>query len=52
MFAVDHPFEDVADGAAWFDTVAIDEADRARIARGNAQALLGVPAGQSLAAES
>src|SRR3954470_19892720 len=39
MFAVDHPFEDVADGAEWFDTVAIDEADRAKIGGPNAQAL-------------
>src|SRR3954447_4908967 len=28
MFAADHPFEDVADGADWFDSVPIAEADR------------------------
>jgi predicted TIM-barrel fold metal-dependent hydrolase len=39
MFATDHPFDDVADGAEWFDTVAISERDRAKIARGNAQPL-------------
>ena len=52
MFAVDHPFEDVADGAEWFDTVAIGEDDRVRIARGNVQGLLGVAADQPLGAES
>jgi len=42
MFAVDHPFEDVADGADWFDALSIDDDVRSRIAHGNAQRLLGL----------
>jgi 2,3-dihydroxybenzoate decarboxylase len=42
MFAVDHPFEDVADGAEWFDAVAISEGDRVKIGRSNVQRLLGL----------
>jgi predicted TIM-barrel fold metal-dependent hydrolase len=42
MFAVDHPFEDVADGAEWFDAVAISEADREKIGRSNVQRVLGL----------
>ncbi|MGH2892120.1 MAG: amidohydrolase family protein [Solirubrobacteraceae bacterium] len=40
LFACDHPFEDMADGARWFDEVAISEADRLKIGRTNAQRLL------------
>jgi predicted TIM-barrel fold metal-dependent hydrolase len=40
MFAVDHPFEHVPDGAVWFDAVAVSDADRALIGRANAQRLL------------
>jgi 2,3-dihydroxybenzoate decarboxylase len=40
MFAVDHPFEDVADGADWFDTLDLDPDVRDRIAWRNAQRLL------------
>jgi gamma-resorcylate decarboxylase len=40
MFAVDHPFEDIADGAEWFDAVAISEGDREKIAHANASRLL------------
>jgi predicted TIM-barrel fold metal-dependent hydrolase len=36
MFSVDWPFEDVGEGAQWFDTAAISEADRAKIGRANA----------------
>ena len=36
MFSVDWPFEDVAEGAQWFDKAAIGEADRAKIGRDNA----------------
>jgi 2,3-dihydroxybenzoate decarboxylase len=39
MFSVDWPFEDVAQGCAWFDTAAIAEADRAKIGRDNAAKL-------------
>ncbi len=42
MFACDHPFEDMADGARWFDEVAISEADRLKIGRTNARHLLGL----------
>jgi gamma-resorcylate decarboxylase len=36
MFSVDWPFEDVGEGAQWFDTAEIGEADRQKIGRGNA----------------
>ena len=40
MFAVDHPFEDVADGADWFDALDLDPAVREQIASRNAARLL------------
>lgn len=43
LFACDHPFEDMADGARWLDAVAISEADRIKIGRTNAQRLLALP---------
>jgi 2,3-dihydroxybenzoate decarboxylase len=36
MFSVDWPFEDVGEGAQWFDAAKISEADRAKIGRENA----------------
>jgi 2,3-dihydroxybenzoate decarboxylase len=36
LFAADYPFEEMADGAAWFDTVPIAETDRLKIGRTNA----------------
>jgi 2,3-dihydroxybenzoate decarboxylase len=36
MFSVDWPFEDVGEGARWFDKAEIGEADRAKIGRDNA----------------
>src|SRR5271169_1581497 len=36
MFSVDWPFEDVGEGAAWFDHAAISEADKSKIGRANA----------------
>ncbi len=39
MFAVDYPFEDYAQGCAWFDAAEISEADRRKIGRDNARAL-------------
>ena len=36
MFSVDWPFEDVGEGARWFDGAAIGEADRQKIGRDNA----------------
>jgi predicted TIM-barrel fold metal-dependent hydrolase len=42
LFAADHPFEDLADGARWMDTVPIAEGDRLKIGRLNAARLLGL----------
>jgi len=43
MFSVDYPFESFAAGATWFDGVnAISEADWTKIARTNAEKLLGL----------
>ncbi len=36
MFSIDWPFEDIGQGAQWFDQAAISEADRAKIGRANA----------------
>jgi 2,3-dihydroxybenzoate decarboxylase len=36
MFSVDWPFEDVGQGAEWFDKAEISEADRAKVGRDNA----------------
>ena len=43
MFSVDWPFEDVGEGAAWFDKAEISEADRLKIGRGNAIKLFKLP---------
>jgi gamma-resorcylate decarboxylase len=40
MFSADYPFERMSDAAEWFDALAISEADRLKIGRTNAQALL------------
>ena len=42
LFAVDHPFERNAEGAAWFDQTPISETDRLKIGRLNAAGLLGI----------
>jgi len=42
LFAVDYPFEDHAQAAAWFDAAEIAENDRGKIGRGNAVALFGL----------
>jgi 2,3-dihydroxybenzoate decarboxylase len=39
LFAADYPFEEMADGATWFDRVPISETDRLKIGRTNAQRL-------------
>jgi len=39
LFAVDYPFEDHAQGCAWFDAAEIAELDRIKIGRDNAKAL-------------
>ena len=40
LFAADYPFEEMEDGAAWFDEVPIAEDDRLKIGRTNALQLL------------
>jgi gamma-resorcylate decarboxylase len=42
LFAVDYPFEDHVQAAAWFDRADIAEADRRKIGRDNAIALFGL----------
>ncbi len=42
LFAVDYPFEDHAQAAAWFDATDIAESDRHKIGRSNAMALFGL----------
>lgn len=39
MFSVDYPFEEVGEGAEWFDNCDLSEADRMQIGRSNANAL-------------
>ena len=43
LFSVDYPFEDCAIAGAWADALPVDEALRAKICRGNAEALLRLP---------
>ena len=43
MFSVDWPFEDVGEGAEWFDKAEISEADRAKVGRSNAIKLFKLP---------
>jgi len=43
MFSVDWPFEDVGEGAQWFDKAEISEGDRAKVGRANAIKLFGLP---------
>ncbi len=40
MFAVDYPFESLETGSRWLDDAPIDEGDRSKIARENAERLL------------
>ena len=40
LFSVDHPFEDMAAAAAWFDKAPVSDAVRDKIAAGNATRLL------------
>jgi len=37
LFSVDYPFEDLAEGGSWLDSAEISDADRLRIASGNAR---------------
>jgi gamma-resorcylate decarboxylase len=43
LFSVDYPFEEVVDGATWFDHAEISEADRLKIGRTNAATLFKIP---------
>jgi gamma-resorcylate decarboxylase len=43
LFASDYPFERMADAVNWFSSVPISEADREKIAHGNAERLFGLP---------
>ena len=43
MFSVDWPFEDVGEGAEWFDKAEISEANRVKIGRSNAIDLFRLP---------
>jgi predicted TIM-barrel fold metal-dependent hydrolase len=42
LFSVDHPFADSREATAFLGDAVLDEADRERIAHGNAEALLGL----------
>ncbi len=42
LFAVDYPFEEMEEAAAWFDGLPIAETDREKIGRRNAELLLGL----------
>ena len=43
LFSVDWPFENVDQGAAWFDGASISEVDRVKIGRTNALKLFKMP---------
>jgi predicted TIM-barrel fold metal-dependent hydrolase len=42
MFSADYPFERMADGAEWFDALELSPADKQKVGRTNAAALLGL----------
>jgi predicted TIM-barrel fold metal-dependent hydrolase len=42
LFSIDWPFEDIADGANWFDNASISESDRMKIGRTNAARVFGL----------
>lgn len=42
LFSVDWPFEDLSQGAEWFDRARISEEDRVKIGRANAEKLFGL----------
>ena len=42
MFSIDYPFEDIGQSAEWFESLEISDADKAKIGRDNAKALLRV----------
>jgi predicted TIM-barrel fold metal-dependent hydrolase len=40
LFSVDYPYESLAEGARWFDSASVEDNDRERIGRTNAERLL------------
>ncbi len=42
MFSIDYPFEEMEDGAVWFDNTELSDADRLKIGRQNAIDLFGL----------
>jgi gamma-resorcylate decarboxylase len=44
MFSVDYPYENMEEGARWFDSCPLQGDDRLKVARGNAQRLLRIRA--------
>jgi uncharacterized protein len=42
MFSTDHPYQPMAEGRAFLDRLPVSEADRERIAHGNAERLFGI----------
>jgi predicted TIM-barrel fold metal-dependent hydrolase len=43
LFSIDTPYEELEQGAEWWDTAEISEEDRLQIGRTNAIRLLGLP---------
>jgi uncharacterized protein len=42
MFSTDHPYQSMAEGRAFLDRLPVSDADRERIAHGNAERLFGI----------
>jgi len=42
MFSTDHPYQSMAEGRAFLDRLAVSDADRERIAHGNAERLFSI----------
>ena len=42
MFSTDHPYQSMADGRLFLDRLPVSDADRERIAHGNAERLFGI----------
>ena len=46
LFATDYPFEELTQGACWFDDLAMDSVEKYAIGRGNAVELFKLSIGQ------